>query len=173
MTVTAVPSNLATATWIGPKMVELLNCLGNELAMTTSGMTCWHGIAPGADTALAGCASCDEGRCGVSWIRLVSIFQSDTFPSPSEWSKCGTPLAYELEMGVVRCMPLEQDGSDPDPDVMLETTLIQLEDQQAMFKAIQCCLDVKGVLVSIAPYEPQGPDGGCVGGLYGLTIAKD
>jgi len=150
--------------WIGDRLLALSACLCETLEQRGAGRVCRCEVAPGAEVALDAC-DCDGDRCGQAWVRLVSAFPSSSLPEPDIDARCTAPLAYVVEVGAVRCAPV----ADDDEGVVLGTTLGQYDDMDAMRYALQCCFtDGEQVL---GQYEPYGPQGGCVGGTWTVTIA--
>lgn len=158
-------------TWIGQRLIDLSACLASELTKPT----CWHGVWSG-EVPYAACGECDLDRCGMSYVRLTAAFPSTSFPvldEGGEGGRCTSPLAYEVEIGVLRCLPApDADGSMPPPDDFSASNLLVQEDMEAMLRAVQCCLSDGTVEHQLGQYQPLGPDGMCVGGAWPVTLAR-
>lgn len=158
-------------TWIGDRLVALEACVGEALVDRGSGDVCWLGVLPGSEVALDFCTECDRDRCGMAWVRLTQAYPSTVFPDQDvEFRNCRTRLAYVVEVGVARCLPLTVDNSPPEAADMLTTTLSVTDDMLALRYAVQCCFgDSVHVL---GAWQPFGPDGGCVGGTWTVQVAN-
>jgi hypothetical protein len=106
------------------------------------------------------------------YARLARIFPFTTFPLESDEATCATPLAYEIAVGAVRCIPVYEDGSPLDPGDSLDASLALIQDAMAMRKAIECCFGGDDIDIQLSAWEPQGPDGGCVGGEWTVVVAR-
>lgn len=144
-------------------LADLGDCVCAELATTGAGPLCWCGLAPGAAVAWDHCGDCDNDVCGIAWVRLDQMYPSTQFPTPIVEMRCRSPLAYRIEVGAIRCMPVAVDGGSLPPERLAEVTIAQVADAAAMYRAMQCC---EAVRVAPEIYTPRGPQGGCVGGLW-------
>lgn len=98
-------------TGIYPVMVALAACLEAELTEAGLGPLCFCGVVPG-DMAMVDASGCEsgDGECGSAWVRLVQAYPSDQFPAPAQIATCSTALAYDLEIGVARCVKVMDDN---------------------------------------------------------------
>ena len=62
-------------------LVELADCVCEQLATAGAGPTCWCGVYPGAEVAWDYCGECNGGHCGMGWVRLRAVFPYDIFPT--------------------------------------------------------------------------------------------
>ena len=154
--------------WIANLMLKMRECLCNEVAPT-----CWCGLYPGDQVPMEFCGECDSGKCGMAYVRLASAYPSSEFPFPDSDAQCVAPLAYQVAVGVMRCVPVaNDDGSLPDPGDILTSTLAHLDDQQAVARAVRCCVttNAHGMAHVMGEWQPIGPQGGCVGGEVMVTV---
>jgi len=153
---------------IADYLSELLECLCSSVAEYGQGPVCWCGIHPG-DNASWDLCECGDGSCGKAWVRLGSAFPYETFPAASLQSQCELPVAYTVEVGIMRCMPtMELDGSAPEADVVSDVALGIAIDQAALLRAINCCQSSH--IKSVEAWQPLGPLGACVGGVWTLYV---
>lgn len=146
-------------------LVSLQQCLCEEIAKRNLPEVCMCSVLPGDSVAL------DYAEQGQAWVRLVMGYPTTTFPDQDQTlSNCGRPLAYQIEMGLMRCAPmLAEDGTPPDAQEQFEATRLQWADMEAMRQAIRCCYPDDAVL---SQYTPYGPEGGLVGGTWTLYIGE-
>jgi hypothetical protein len=153
-------------------LLLLADCLCERLADTPGGSPCWCGILPGASPAWDYCGGeCNDGACGMGYVRLDLTNPSESFPTATLDYNCTKPLAHRVEIGVLRCMPILDDGEVPDPTVLAEVALVQWHDMWAAYRALTCCGAFTDVVVE--QYLPLGPEGGCVGGAWYGWIGVD
>ena len=159
-----------------PLMLHLVACLGGTLEARGLPTPCFLGLVPGDSQYLA-CGECDDGKCGSAWVRLVREYPSLNFPAQEqENAKCGTRVAWVIEVGVIRCAPtINPDGSGPGVEEQLASTRVQLADKAAMKAAIACCVQSyrvsgKPVPYVLGSYSPSPFMGGCGGGSWEVTI---
>lgn len=160
---------------IFPLLTELAGCLCDELADSGLEATCSCSLVPGVGPTLDFCSEGCEGGCpGEAWVRVVAAYPSTDFPSPQAIATCASPLAFEVEVGVGRCLPTgSADGSPPAAADMFETARLQLADMAAMRRAIACCfkgqMDVDYVLLR---FDPTQGAGGCLVSTWTLVIQQ-
>lgn len=167
---------------IYPLMVALAGCLCAELADSGLPTPCSCAVVPGPMAVLDACGGCKatgKDVCGgQAWVRLERAYPSADFPGPDvQGATCNSPLAYVIEVGVARCVPVGKSNNitgyvPPSVDQYVQAVRLQTADMQAMKRAIQCCLreaadDRSFVLGSYAPITPSAD---CGGGLWNFTI---
>ena len=151
-------------------VAELVECVCTEVATSGSGPLCWCGLWHGDTVSWDYCGECSEGHCGMGWVRVMAAFPYQTFPVPQVDLKCTLPLAYQIEVGVMRCMPTaEEDGTLPDEETIAEASYIAIADAHAMHRALLCC----AADMAIEGYLALGPSGGCAGGAWTAFMATD
>lgn len=149
---------------VWPFMVSLQQCLEEE--NSKAGLPPLSFIAPMAGSDLA--LYYAEG--GQAWVRIVTAFPSTTIPAPDQrMAKCSTPLAFTIEVGVVRCaVQVKEDGEGPTAREWFEWTRMQAADMSMMHRAISCCVGRRDYV--LGTYTPIGPAGNAVGGAWTLTV---
>lgn len=149
---------------------DLAECVCEQLTINGAGPTCWCGLYAGALVAWDYCAGeCGNGVCGMGWVRLSAGFPYQVFPQQFLDLRCTLPVAWQIEVGAVRCMPQMPDGGPIDADTMANVALAQSLDARALHTAMQCC----GHEIAAELYTPTGPEGGCVGGFWTGYLALD
>jgi hypothetical protein len=154
---------------IAAALIDLADCVCNQLAVNGAGPTCWCGLYPGAAVSWEYCGECGSGTCGMGYVRLTGVFPYEVFPVPTVDFHCAKPIAYSIEVGALRCVPQPSDGHIIEPVAMAEIVLAQVLDAQALLDGIRCC----ELEVAAERYQPVGPDGGCVGGFWTAYLAID
>lgn len=151
-----------------PLASAMLACLCSELATTPGGEACECSLIPGATVAMDWCG-CGGSGCGMAWVRVDSVFPSDSFPNPASAPRnCEGPFAVRLHVGVFRCLPvMDASGNPPSAAAQTEATRIALGDMAGALRAIRCCLPARrlvlGQWVSVSA-------GDCGGGFWPVTV---
>lgn len=151
---------------------KLVECVCTHLEHAGSGPTCWCGLYPGVAVSWEGCGECGNGACGMGYVRPGRVFPYATFPSAVLDASCVKPIAYQFEVGVLRCFPTMNDqGEFPPAEEITEVTNKVTQDAWALHRAIRCCKDddFRGT-VTIQEWTPIGPAGGCVGGFWTIYV---
>lgn len=154
----------------GP-LVELAECLCSTIAEDCGLSLCWCGIYPGGVPAWDYCGGCSGGTCGMGYVSMDGASLYTSFGSPAfGMMNCASLTQASVTIGVLRCMPLEEDGSPPDVETMADVAMLLMADMMAIRRAATCCF--KGDLI-LGGYEPLGVSGGCTGGQWRATVALD
>lgn len=154
---------------IGPLVDDLLACAVAALSADPVGRA---QISPGATVAWDDCC---EGQL---WVRVVSIHPTGApYPGQDTRQNCGVLLwAANLAVGVLRCAAVVNDqGQAPSPATLTAEAHRMLADEAALSEAVRCCFapNHEYLKTTLGAWTPLGPDGGCVGGEWALTISVD
>lgn len=107
----------------------------------------------------------DEEACSQLWVRVTNV-QPEANQS---WAgDCAVVLNIGLEVGVLRCVEVPEDGEAPDADEVLVAALQAMTDMRAIFCAAMGCDEAFSSIESGA-WSPNGPNGGQVGGVWTFT----
>lgn len=156
-------------THIWPVMEELAACLCNEIVNAGLPDTCFCGILPGSQIA----ADYVTPKAGMAWVRLGSGWPYTNFPSfDQRGSSCASPLAFQIEVGVLYCSPVFRDsrGNPPTVSAQADAARIQVAAMAAMHRAIACCLGGAPKGIAMGQYTPIGPEGDVVGGMWEVIV---
>jgi hypothetical protein len=163
-------------TSIYPRMIELSACLCTEIENSGLPTPCSCGPMVGG-LVLDYCGTCKDGSCGgQAWVRLVQAFPSTDFPSQLlELRNCTAPLAFELEIGIVRCKPVGTSSGvrgfvPPSLEQNVSALRLQTADIAAMRRAVLCCFGETDTDYILGTYTPISPDGDCLGGVFNVYV---
>ncbi len=146
-------------------MQSLLDCSRNQLDppvasgyLTTGGLlTTWD--------------NCCEGQ---TWVRLAS---QEAIAAPKMGMRpqapCRRSWLVTLGVGALRCAATMNDqGEAPPPEAVTANARQTVVDKDALIEAVQCCLPSTAGVQSfeLTRWDALGPDGGCVGGEWTLTM---
>lgn len=141
--------------------------------------------ADGTDTNLCAVAKypgesapLDYAECGgMLWVRLTTANGTTQFPSPdSSPNVCAQTLAFGLEVGLMRPSPIPEDTLGnfelPTDEDHGEATDRQMDDMQAIYRGLlRASQDIE--MVVIGSYNPVGPIGGTVGGMWSVIVGDE
>jgi hypothetical protein len=140
--------------------------LANVIAEVGGDDMCVKALMPG-DSVLAEYVGL-EGCNGMLWVRLVTAGPSATFPQIGvRPENCSYELSVPLEVGVI----LSREPILPGSDAWTAATHKQIEDMQAMRRAIQKTDDWFDEMSVLGAYQPLGPGEGAVGGAWQWTVS--
>ena len=152
------------------RLVDLASCLCAQIAIDGLPGLCRCGLQPGAQViGLPVGGDCGE-ECGQAWVRLASLYPSTSIGQPStQQGNCLSALGLDVEMGVMRCVPIgDPNGDLPSEEDLAAATALQVADALSMRRAVSCCGDAEDWM--LGQYAPQGPQGGFVGGIWTLSL---
>jgi len=152
-----------------PKLEELVHCLCDTVVAESDVGLCWCGVVPGGTPAYDYCNPCSGDACGMGFVTLGNVTGYRTFgqPQPMMSGQCDSMLQSEAQVGIMRCYPLQEDGSPPSMEESADVALLLMQDMLLMRKAIMCCYKQDVIL---GQYTQIGPDGGCVGGAWQVVL---
>lgn len=149
-----------------PTLESLASCLCAQIERDGSVPTCFCGVIPG-DAAVGDYAGDCSTACGMAWVRLMTVYPATVVGVPNEAAgNCSATIGLEIEVGILRCLSIPEDGEPPSAGELLAVTDLQTRDAMSIWRAITCCdaINVRDSILSA--YQPMGPMGGLVGGAY-------
>lgn len=135
---------------------------------------CLVTVMPGQEVALDYCDHCDNG---MAWTRLVSVTRLENQQAAVEQlANCGSGYTAVIEVGWMRGGPtvgLDDTGSVvevPSEEELRHAAIHQFADMTMMQRAL--CRVTLSTRWKPKPveYSPFGPQGGCYGGIWTVTI---
>lgn len=112
---------------------------------------------------------CDDDTCGQAWVRMVNSYPSTSVGvADLEPNNCAKALGLDIEVGVLRCFPLEENGGILSAEDLDQAVRDQLDDMIAMQRAILCCSTLEDYVLGM--YLPMGPIGNVIGGTWTLSV---
>lgn len=112
----------------------------------------------------------DEGpQCTQGWVRVANIAQfgaTDGFGG----DQGGVPR-YTLEIGILRCFPIADDGEAPTATEHLVAATQAMADSNAIYCA--ALASDAWDYITMAQWTPMGPQGGQYGGTWLLSVEME
>lgn len=108
----------------------------------------------------------DEVACSQLWVRVTGLNPA-TSATPAWGGDCALTLQVGLEVGILRCLDIAEDGEAPTASQVLEAALQAMSDMQTIQCAASSC-DVWSNF-TVGAWTPSGPLGGQYGGTWTFT----
>lgn len=151
-------------------VTDLAACLCAQINDEENGLAgvCFCGVVPGEAAPIDYASTCDDGVCGVAYVRMLSLYPSATVGMPNEQpGNCGVQTGVDIEVGIMRCFPMGEADELPTEADLMDATRLQIADAMALQRAVNCCPSLGSKDFILGPYVPAGP----LGGVYGGTIS--
>lgn len=133
------------------------------------------GVCPDARRAFitVGEVALDDCCNGQVWARLIEVVAANTDQRSSMAAQaCGVAM-WDVTVGIgsARCAHVVDDnGNAPTPAELCDETLDVTFDMQELVQAITCQLAPYRDKVRFLRWLPLGPEGGCVGGEWQISV---
>lgn len=152
-------------------MSALADCLCAQIESDGLPGVCFCGVVPGEAAAADYFGNC-KGVCGMAWVRLSSMYPATSVGvADISIGNCNKELGLELEVGIMRCFVLSDErGNPPSAEAIKEATSLQVLDAECMVRAVACCDAISRRDFRLSLYQPLGPEGGVVGGIWSLSM---
>jgi hypothetical protein len=156
-----------------PVLDAVLLCLEQEIAKVPNppAVTC---MRPGDRVDLLIAQGRDECCEGLAWVRLVSVFPSNQFPTQDEgYVKCVLGWGVRMEIGVARCAPVGDENQLPSCDDWTAVVNDTTADGAALRRVpmrLRTLEDFRHRMYVLGGWESMTTEGGCVGGALLLTV---
>lgn len=163
-----------TATATFDMAVRLLDCVGEQLAATTSGAPARALVSPGQEIAW------DDCECGQLSVHMPRAYPSDTFPVLKQvgpFDRCEAKFTVvEYVVTILRCVPVSKDRGDPPTAAELTAaSRVDHEDRWAVRRGVACCFEAEDprrrTLRLLQEQLAVGSEGECMGSELHLFVA--
>lgn len=147
-------------------LVEFTGCIGGALDDVCSyGLTIGESYTPFDPDPEDDCDD-EEVVCSQAWVRVANINVTELSEGFGR-SACANSMSITLEVGVLRCVEIPEDGEAPTASGMLAAAMQAMTDM----KKIQCAALACEVWdkITIGSWLPLGPLGGQYGGVWSFT----
>jgi len=168
------PSTLADA--INTALVAFTGCIGGALEELCSySLTFGEVYVPFKPDPEEDCG--EDVDCNQAWVRVTDINVAydekgfDTGPTSEDGScegACGGTFQIGLEVGVLRCYAVPEEGEAPTATDAMATAMQSMTDMAAIYQAAMNC-DV-WESIETGAWQPEGPLGGQYGGYWNFTV---
>lgn len=148
-------------------LVEFTSCIGAALEDICSfGLTIGESYVPfDPDPDDEECDT-DEAVCSQAWVRVASV--NPAYAVDGFGGDCGAVLTLNIEVGVIRCVEIPEDGEAPTATDVLVAALQSMDDMRRIHCAAMECGSFD--TISAGAWTPFGPRGGQYGGSWQFTV---
>lgn len=141
--------------------------VGNSVDICSYGLTMGDSYVPFDPDPDEECEA-EEVACSQAWVRVMSIGPKPD-PRSQGWDgDCALVLTASLEVGVLRCVAIPEDGEAPTASDVVEAATQALTDMNALLNAALAC-EVWDA-IDVGSWNPVGPMGGQYGGTWTFTV---
>lgn len=148
-------------------IIEFAACVGNAVEDICSyGYTIGQTYVPFNPDPEEDCDE-DDIQCSQLWVRTTSVTPTTAEPGFSG-QDCATTLRMGLEVGILRCIEVPEDGEAPTATDVLVAGLQAMTDMNTILCAALSCEAWDGL--TIGSWSPTGPLGGQYGGIWTFTV---
>lgn len=152
-------------------LVTFTGCIGSAFNdICTYGLTVGDTYVPfDPDDDEAESEDCDEYGCSQVWVRVDSV----NAIVPDSWDNgCSVGYQIEIEVGIIRCMEIPEDGEAPKASDVLAYAMQSNDDMNRILCAAMGCDEIEDEIDSIeaGSWQPVGPLGGQYGGTWNFTL---
>lgn len=151
---------------INDALVSFTGCIGEALAGICSySLTIGESYVPFDPDPEDECGE-DDVQCEQAWVRVESITPTEGIDG---WDgTCAQTLSLNLEVGVLRCIEIEEGGEAPKAQDVLTAAMQSMEDMNAIYCAAMACEVWERI--DVGSWSPLGPTGGQYGGTWTFTV---
>lgn len=150
---------------INEALAGFTGCIGEALRdLCSYGLTIGETYVPFSPDPEDDCDE-DEAMCSQAWVRVMGIRET---PAEPGWDgSCTSGTTIDLEVGVLRCFEIEEEGEAPTATDVLAAAMQAMTDMAAIRCAATSC-EVWDAL-TVGDWQPSGPLGGQYGGTWTFT----
>lgn len=152
------------------RMTDIAACLCAQIEIDDVPGVCFCGVVTG-DVMVADSAGDCDTVCGMAWVRLVNAQPVAGVGVPSETAgNCTSEVGFDLEVGILRCIRIPEDGEPLTVEEQAEATELQMDDALLIRRALVCCESMSTKDFILRGYTPMGPLGGLYGGAWLISV---
>lgn len=163
---------------INAALLGFTGCIGNALeGICSYSLTFGEMYVPFKPDEGEDCDDEDD-TCSQAWVRVTDVSvvfppNAQMDPSPGggdgcDGPQCGGVFNIGLEVGVLRCYEVPEDGEAPTATQVMASALQSMYDMSALYQAAMNCEVWTGI--DPGPWQPEGPLGGQYGGFWNFTV---
>jgi len=148
-------------------LIAFTGCVGSSLDdMCSYGLTIGETYVPFDPDPEDDCPD-DDAACSQAWVRVMQVqpvYKEQSFDD----GDCGAVLRLTLEVGVLRCFDIPEEGEAPTASDVLVAAMQSMTDMRAIYCAAMAC-EVWDSIDS-GTWVPSGPLGGQYGGVWTFDV---
>lgn len=156
--------------FVSDRLIAVAACLCQQIRDDGLPEPDWCGVLPGEAPFPV---YLGEDCSTQAWVRLGTAYPSDGFAGDQQQQQpgnCTSGLGIDVEIGILRCFPMPEDGAGPSESEIADAFDLQTSDMLTMWRAVNCCTDLPNSEFILTGYTPIGPQGGLIGGSWGIRL---
>lgn len=156
-----------------PVLIALSTCANDELAKSGLDPVAYTTIQPSAVPTMD---YVGNGKDCAEMILNVTLGYPVTGAALQQdvTGSCATTPGFDIQLGLFRCAPpmvgTKTNPRPPTPATWLNAERVVLADMAAMRRAIQCCMQTTERDYVLRNWQPYGPSGMAMGGVWTVTV---
>lgn len=155
---------------INDALIAFTGCVGESLTdLCSYGLTIGDSYVPFDPDPEDGCDA-EEVACSQAWVRVTGAGVTNV-GAGFDGGDCSASITLSLEVGVLRCFGIEEEGEAPTASDVLVAATQTMDDMRAIYCAAMGC-DVWDS-INAGSWVPMGPMGGQYGGTWTFDVTVD
>jgi hypothetical protein len=157
---------------IYPRLIAIAE--GVQMAIAQNGLPIVERVSvqPGTEPVMdyvGNGKDCAEIIVNMMGATIMPVSTAET----ASFSGCQPELVFQVAVGVFRCAPTPKGNPPKMPTAadQLNATRLHLADMRASKRGI--CMALEGVQYEVNDFQPYGPEGGVVGGVWTVTVGGE
>jgi hypothetical protein len=136
---------------------------------------CFCGVVPGDGVVTEYAGNCDGENQGMAWVRQTLIYPAAGLNVVNENPlNCGSAMGMDIEIGMIRpAAAPDAFGNPPSAEDYRRLSSLTNDDALIMWRALACCTSLTELDYILGTYQPFGPMGGVVGGVWSAAVILD
>lgn len=149
-------------------LIEFTACIGNGLEDVCSyGLTIGETYVPFNPDEDEPCDD-EDIQCTQAWVRVMNVQPKAEGVEGFGGQDCYLTLTLDLEVGILRCVEVEEGGEAPNATDVLVAAGQAMTDMNAILCSALGC-EVWDA-IEVGQWQPVGPLGGQYGGIWNFTV---
>lgn len=148
-------------------LLAFTGCVGEALDVCSYGLTLGDSYVPFMADEDDGCDE-DEEACEQAWVRVMGLAPAPGGTDSFGGEDCALVLRMDLEVGILRCFEIMEDGEAPNATAVMAAALQAMEDMNTIMCAALGCEVWQSI--NVGQWTPTGPLGGQYGGIWTFTV---
>lgn len=159
-------SDESSADALNAALIAFTGCVGEALEDICSyGLTIGENYVPFDPDPEDDCDP-DEAACSQVWVRVMDVGMA--YETQGFGDSCGGVMTLNIEVGVLRCITIEEGGEAPTATDVMVAALQTMTDMKALYCAAMECDAWDSI--DAGQWQPSGPLGGQYGGMWTFTV---
>jgi hypothetical protein len=154
---------------------NIAQCLCDAIAAAPVPGVCFCGVVPGDGVVTDFAGSCADENQGMAWVRQTMLYPASGLNVVNESPmNCGSAVGLDIEIGMIRpAATVDTYGNPPTADQYRALSALTNDDAIIMWRALACCTSLTELDYTLGTYQPFGPMGGVVGGVWTAAVILD